>query len=133
MLFVLDSILWSSGRFCLFCFDLAKVWFNLVRFASIVFGVELKHIVFSSILLSLEQILFCFDLARIDTNMVCFCFDPVGDWTSFSLRSCLYQGQLHSFCFDPAKFFVKFVCFASILQSLKLVIFVFSSIQQILD
>jgi hypothetical protein len=69
---------------------MAKFWTNLFRFASIVFGVGLNNIVFSSFLPCLGRILFSFDLARIETRMVCFCFDSAEDGTSFSLRSCLY-------------------------------------------
>ncbi|MFN9959231.1 MAG: hypothetical protein ACK55I_39570, partial [bacterium] len=65
-------------QFYSFFFDLAKFWTNLVRFASIVFGDGLNHIVFASILPSLGGIFFRFDLARVGTNMVCFRFDPAG-------------------------------------------------------
>jgi hypothetical protein len=61
--------------------DIAKFWTNLVRFAPIVFGVGLNHIVFSSFLPCLGRNFFRFDLARIDTHMVCFRFDPAEDGT----------------------------------------------------
>ena len=69
----------SLGQFCSFRFDLAMFWNNLVRFASILFGVGLNHIVFSSFLPFLGQILFCFDFARMETKLVYFRFVPAED------------------------------------------------------
>jgi hypothetical protein len=84
-----------------------KVWTNLVCLASIVFRFGLNPIVFSSFLPSLgRELRFLFDLVCIRANYVCF------------------ASILHSF-------FIKSVRLASILQGLRLIMFVFSSIQQI--
>ncbi len=81
----------QSAKRCSFCFNLQK--FELTWFASVVPGVGPNHIVtipFNPAKFRTNS--FLFDLARIETNIVCFCFDPAGDWTLFSLRSCLNKG-----------------------------------------